>query len=132
MDENKTFHYRYSAKEQQEIEALRRKYAVDTQEESVLEELRKLDHSTTTPGLIAALTVGILGTLTLGGGLSMTILSPKLLMPGIILGLLGLVLALLALPVYTRITDRKRQQNARRIQELSDRLLPGQSDPTDN
>ena len=68
MSEKKdTFHYSYSAKQQEEIRKIREKYV--PKEESKMEQLRRLDESATKPGTIASIIVGILGTLLLGVGM---------------------------------------------------------------
>ena len=64
--ENNSFSYSYSAKEQEEIKAIRAKYI--PKEENKLERLRRLDASATRKGSIAAHTLGILSALQLGVG----------------------------------------------------------------
>lgn len=64
-DKNETFEYHYSATEQEEVRKIREKYASKeiTDQESKMERLRRLDKSAAKPGTIAAVTVGIIGTL---------------------------------------------------------------------
>ena len=69
MSEKKdTFHFSYSAKQQEEIRKIREKYL--PKEENKMEQLRRLDESTTRPGTIAAIIVGVIGALLLGVGMS--------------------------------------------------------------
>ena len=71
MSEKKdTFQFSYSAKQQEEIRKIREKYT--PKEESKMERLRKLDESATRPGTIAAVTLGVIGALLLGVGMSCT------------------------------------------------------------
>lgn len=127
MDEM-TFTYYYSADERKEAEAIREKYLPKSDQTAdtalpPLDELKKLDRETTRPGLIVSLMLGIVGTLTLGGGMSMVMVgSAAQFFPGIGVGVVGLVLAALALPVYNWITAKKRQQNAARIMELTEKI----------
>ena len=69
MENNKAFEYTYSAKEQEEIEKIKRKYL--PKEESKLELLRKLDRQVTRKGEVVSLILGVVGCLIMGGGMSM-------------------------------------------------------------
>ena len=72
MSEKKdTFHFSYSAKQQEEIRKIREKYL--PKEENKMEQLRRLDESATRPGTIAAIIVGVIGALLLCVGMSCTI-----------------------------------------------------------
>ena len=57
INKENTFEYTYSAKQQQEIENIRKKYL--PKEEDKMETLRRLDKSAENPGLIAALAIGL-------------------------------------------------------------------------
>ena len=71
MNQNKeTFEYRYSARQQEEIEAIRKKYLPE--EEDKMEQLRKLDRQAARKGTITAIIVGVLGCLLLGIGMCCT------------------------------------------------------------
>ena len=67
MSEN--FVYTYSAEKQSEIEAIRKKYLPQAEQESKLEQLRKLDASVGTRALIASMALGILSALVFGAGM---------------------------------------------------------------
>ena len=64
-----TFRYTYSAKEQSEVEAIRKKYLPP--EENKMEQLRKLDRSATGKAQAWAIALGVIGTLILGTGMSL-------------------------------------------------------------
>jgi hypothetical protein len=125
MDNNKeTFRYTYSAKEQEEIEKIRQKYI--PKEENKMEQLRKLDESAAKPGTIAALALGIVSALLLGVGMCCSMVwADRYFVPGIVVGLLGIVGMIVAYPLYNHITAKKREQIAPEIlrltEELSDR-----------
>ena len=124
MDENKTFHYTYSASQQAEIKSIREKYAPPTQEEDKMERLRKLDASVTKPGTIVSLAVGIISTLLLGVGMCCTMVwTGTLFIPGIIIGVIGIVGIIAAYPIYNRITKIQREKLAPEIIRLSDELM---------
>ena len=128
MSENNSFEYTYSAAQKNEIQSILKKYDTTKEKksdrETMLEELRKLDQSTSRPGMIAGLTMGILGTLILGGGMSMVMVGPSILFyPGILIGVAGMVIALAAYPLCKKITAKQKEKNAPRIIELSQKLL---------
>ena len=125
--ENNSFEYTYSAQQQQEVEAIRRKYL--PREENKLDQLRKLHSIPTRKAQTASLTLGIIGALVLGTGMSlcMTELGAALgslaMVMGIVIGLLGMVLVALAYPVYTRILRKEREKIAPEILRLTDELM---------
>ena len=124
------FKYTYSAKEQDEIKRIRQKY--QSQEEDGMTRLRKLDASATSKATVIALVLGIVGALILGTGMSliMTDLPEVLRMTGItnmivgiIAGVLGIILAALAYPVYCRVLKREREKIAPEILRLTNELM---------
>lgn len=122
-----TFRYTYSAKEQSEVEAIRKKYLPP--EENKMEQLRKLDRSATGKAQAWAMALGVIGTLILGTGMSlcMTELSGFLggtaMFIGIPVGLVGIVLVALAYPVYNRILKKERQRIAPEVLRLTEELM---------
>lgn len=123
MSEKKdTFHYSYSARQQEEIRKIREKYI--PKEESKMEQLRQLDESATRPGTIAAVTLGVIGALLLGVGMSCTMVwDTSLFVPGVIIGITGIALGIAAYPVYSRVTKKRREKLAPEILRLTDELL---------
>ena len=127
MDE-KGFQYTYSAKEQNEINDIRKKYF--PKEEDKMTQLRRLDASVYRKGTMASLIIGTLGALILGAGMSliMTDLGAKLgmastMVPGIVIGVVGMIGVCLAYPVYQAVTKHERERIAPEIIRLSDELL---------
>lgn len=121
MDEAK-FEYAYSAKKQEEIEAIKKKYL--PKEEDKMETLRKLDQSVETAGTMHALVVGIIGALIFGAGMSltMTIGTTVAMVIGIILGLIGVVPIGLAYPIYKKKVEEQRAKVAPQILALTEEL----------
>ncbi len=126
MDEKKeTFTYTYSAKEQEEIKNIRDKYAPPTKEETSMEQLRRLDASATKGATIVSLIVGILGSLILGIGMC-CVMAPgweQYFIPGIAVGIVGIIGVIAAWPIYTHMVKRKRAKLAPEIMRLSDELM---------
>ena len=122
MSEKKdTFHFSYSAKQQEEIRKIREKYL--PKEENKMEQLRRLDESTTRPGTIAAIIVGVIGALLLGVGMSCTMVwAEQFFITGVIVGVLGIALVGAAYPLYSRVTKKHRERLAPEIIRLTDEL----------
>lgn len=129
---NDGFSYTYSAKEQEEIKRIRQKYTKGNKEEDKMERLRRLDAGVTRKAQTVSLIFGVVGTLILGVGMSLimsdlrAILGARtdLAMPlGILIGLLGGVLACLAYPLYHIIIKRERKKIAPEILRLTDELM---------
>ncbi|MGN0776763.1 MAG: hypothetical protein ACI4MM_08840 [Candidatus Ventricola sp.] len=120
--EDGVFTYTYSARQQEEVRAIRKKYL--PREEDKLEQLRRLDRSVTQKATAASLAVGIAGTLVMGTGMSLTMVFPdRWFVPGIVIGLLGIACAGLAYPLYARVIKRERARIAPEILRLSGELL---------
>ena len=126
MDEN-TFQYSYSGQERSEVEQIRRKYA--PAEESKLEQLRRLDRGATSRAQTLALTLGILGALTMGTGMSLVMtelgsfLGTAAMAVGIGAGGLGIVMVALAYPLYERVLKKERAKIAPQILRLTEELM---------
>ena len=127
MENKENFSFTYSAQQQKEVEAIRKKYL--PKEENKMEQLRKLHAIPTQKAQTAALIVCILGVLIMGTGMSlcMTELSGFLggtaMFIGIPVGIVGMVLVALAYPLYNRVLKKQRKKIAPEILRLSDELL---------
>ena len=104
MESNKdVFQYTYSAKQQEEIEAI--------------------DKSATKKGTALSIAVGVAGCLLMGVGMCCSMVwMGNLFVPGIILGLLGIALVAVAHPVYQYVTKKERKKIAPRILQLTEEL----------
>ena len=130
--ETETFHYTYSAKEQEEIKAIRKKYVVEEQTEDRMAQLRRLDASVTQNATIVSLVFGIIGTLILGIGMSlvmtdigkiMGLVGETAMLMGILIGIIGIVLVCVAYPIYNRMVKKERERIAPEIIRLTDELM---------
>lgn len=117
-----TFEYTYSAKRQEEIRSIRRKYMMVDESEDKMELLRKLDKSATRKGMIVSITLGVLGCLLLGIGMCFTMVWVEWFIYGIPVGLIGIALIITAYPAFVRITKKERERLAPRIIELTEEL----------
>ena len=132
METNETFNYTYSAKQQEEIKAIRNKYVKPQLTEDKMAQLRNMDASVTKKASSASLAMGVIGTLALGFGMSLSMSEfskilnnyENLAMPiGIVTGIVGIVLICLAYPLYNAILKKEREKIAPEIIRLADELI---------
>lgn len=127
MEHKESFSFTYSAEQQKEVEAIRKKYL--PREEDKMEQLRRLHAVPGKRARAASLAVGIPGALILGSGMSLTMtdigaaLGSLAMVLGIAVGLVGMVLVALAYPVYNRVLKKQRKRIAPKVLRLTDELL---------
>ena len=130
--EQNGFTYTYSAREQAELKRIRDKYTSPTEEEDKMARLRRLDASVTNTAQAVALALGITGTLILGFGMSLImteigeilgVFGDMATIIGIILGVVGGIIASLAYPIYNAIVKAKRKKLTPEIIRLADELM---------
>lgn len=123
------FNYTYSAKEQEEIKAIRKKYIKPEEDKMAL--LRRMDAGVTKKATVVSLVFGILGALLLGIGMcfiltplaaSMGLSDVGSFVVGIPVGVFGIVLVSLAYPCYNAVLKREREKIAPEILRLTDAL----------
>lgn len=118
-----TFNYTYSAKQQEEIRSIRKKYMPQAEEADKMEQLRRLDRGATKKGTILSIMVGVIGCLLLGVGMCCTMVwMGQFFIPGVIVGVIGIAAVAVAYPLYTRITRKERQKIAPQILRLTEEL----------
>ena len=132
MENKEIFHYTYSAKEQQEIKAIRNKYAAPEKTEDKMAQLRRLDAAVTQKATSVSLVFGIIGTLIMGMGMSLAmtdigeligLVGGMPMLVGIPLGIVGIVLVCVAYPIYNAIVKKEREKIAPEILRLTDELM---------
>ena len=127
MENKENFHFTYSAAQQQEIENIRKKYLPESEDKMTT--LRRLHNSASQKAKVWAISLGIIGALILGTGMSLIMTDFGLLLGayavivGVGLGLIGLILVALAYPVYNRILKKERRRIAPQILQLTEELL---------
>ena len=129
-DKDVSFSYVYSADEQEEIRKIRKKY--EFQEENPMSKIRKLDNSVTQKATAISLVFGIIGALIMGSGMSFimtdlgSIIGMSGNMPwilGMVTGVLGIILVILAYPTYNNVLKKEREKVASEILELTEELM---------
>lgn len=121
MENSMTFTYKYSASVNKEVAEIRKKYI--PQEESALEELKRLDRQVQTAGLTASLVVGLLGGLLFGIAMcmSMEVIGGGMVF-SILIGIIGMAGMLAAYPVYRYLSKTAKAELTPRILLLIDEL----------
>ena len=122
--ENK-FEYTYAApteKERREVENLRKQYLPEEKKTDKLTRLRKLDESVKTPPQVTALTLGVVGTLIFGLGLTM-ILEWSLVIWGTIVAAVGILPVAVAYPIYKWLFKKLQDKHREEILKLSEEIL---------
>ena len=127
-----TFSYTYSAKEQEEIKTIRKKYVEEEQTEDKMSLLRRLDAAVTQKATTIALVFGVIGVLIMGIGMSLAmteigemigLLGSMSMLGGILIGIVGIILVCMAYPVYNRIIRKERNKIAPKIIKLPAELM---------
>lgn len=117
MDNNK-FSYTYSADTKEELARIRRKYI--SEEESILEKVKKLDNSVTDKATAISLVFGVISALVLGVGMCCCMVWTQLFVLGIFVGLLGIFGMASTPSLYKYILRTERAKIAPQILALTD------------
>ena len=95
-----------------------------------LDALKALDTKVKRPANAFAYTYGSVGAIIMGAGMSLVMTDigviiglASTMVPGIAVGVAGLVMALTAYPIYKRLLNSRRKKYAAQIMALSDRIL---------
>lgn len=123
-----TFEYNYSAQQSQEAQMIRAQYLPKT--ENTLDELKRLDRKVKRPAAVLAYVLGSLSAIIMGSGMSLVMTDigamlgmTETLIPGIILGVVGMVMAIANYPIYKKILAGRKEKYAEQIIALSDKLM---------
>ncbi|MGM9636846.1 MAG: dihydropteridine reductase [Eubacteriales bacterium] len=112
------------------IQKIRTQYTEKTHSE--LDELKELDAKVKRPANVFAYVFGILGAIVMGIGMSLVmtdigttlgIESPMI--PGIVIGAVGLMIAVVNYPIFRGILSARKKKYADRIFALSDKIMKG-------
>ena len=105
-----------------------------------LDELRTLDAKVKRPANVFAYTFGSISAVIMGSGMSlvMTDIAEKIgfsfnpLVPGIIIGVVGMIMAGVNYPIYKTIMDSRKKKFGAKIIELSDKITSNQNASEEN
>ena len=112
------------------VEKIRSQYT--EQEHTELDALKALDAKVKKPASVFGFTYGSVGAIVMGAGMSlvMTDIGTMLgmretMIPGIVVGIVGLAMALTTYPIYKKILTSRKKKYAPQIMELSERAMKG-------
>ena len=96
-----------------------------------LEELRELDARVTRPANVFAYVFGVISAIIMGSGMSlvMTDIAEKIglsvdpMVPGIVIGVVGMLMAIINYPLHKRILSARKKKYAPQILVISDRII---------
>ena len=110
--------------EQQQKYARQMQYEYSEHGEIKLEKLQKLDRQVKRPAEIFTYFFGIVGALVLGVGmcLAMEVIG-DLMIPGIVIGVVGIVMVAVNYPIYRAIVKSRKQKYSAEVLRLTDDLL---------
>lgn len=115
---NETFKYEYSSEKAKEVDDIVNKYVA--KEDDKLTQIKKLDAAVGRKATIRAITVGVIGTLILGTGMSIVMeAASSFLAVGIVVGLIGMAVMAVAFPIHKRTLKKEREAAAPQILALS-------------
>lgn len=107
-------------KDYRKAEVIRKQY-ISRDEDSLLQ-LQKLDSKVKLPGRILAGAVGTLGAIVMGAGMSLVMVWENM-TKGLALSIPGLIVLLLAYPLYALITNNRKKKYAQEIIRLSEKMM---------
>ena len=112
------------------VEKIRSQYT--EQEHTELDVLKALDAKVKRPANVFGYTYGSVGAIVMGSGMSLVLtdIGTKIgltatLVPGIVIGVVGMGMTLTTYPIYKKILNSRKKKYAHQIMELSDRITKG-------
>lgn len=95
-----------------------------------LDALQALDAKVKKPANVFAYVYGSLGTIVMGAGMSLVMTNigailgmTQVMVPGIVIGVVGMAMALSTYPIYKKMLDSRRKHYGPAILELSEQLM---------
>lgn len=99
-------------------------------EHTELDELKELDNKVKRPANIFAYVFGSISAIIMGSGMSLvmtdigeTLGMKETMVPGIIIGVIGMLMAIVNFPMYKKMLDSRRKQYADKIIALSNKIM---------
>ena len=123
---SRKFEYKYNAptsEERKEIENIKRQYVINDPSTSKIDRLRLLDKKVKQTPIIVSITLGVIGLLFFGLGMSFFLEITEFWYLGIPSSIIGIILISIAYPVYARILKKLKAKYGEEIINLSNELL---------
>lgn len=128
MSQENTFSYKYSAKENEEVQKIRTQYT--EKEHTQLDALKELDAKVKRPANVFAYIFGGVSAIIMGSGMSfvMTDIGSMIgmkdsMVSGIVVGIVGMLMAIINYPIYKKLLASRRKKYVDQVMELSDKIM---------
>lgn len=112
------------------VQKIRTQYT--EKEHTQLDSLKELDKKVKKPANVFSYIFGSISAIIMGSGMSLvmtdigkTLGIENAMIPGIIIGIIGMFMAIINYPVYNRILGSRRKKYADKIIDLSDKIMKG-------
>ena len=112
------------------VQKIRTQYT--EKEHTVLDELKELDCKVKRPANVVAYIFGTISAIVMGSGMSLvmtdigtTVGISDPMLPGIVIGIAGMFMAIINYPIYKGILGSRRKKYADKIIALSDKIMKG-------
>ncbi|MBQ2936003.1 MAG: dihydropteridine reductase [Lachnospiraceae bacterium] len=113
------------------VQKIRTQYT--EKEHTRLDELKELDTKVKRPANVFAYVFGSISAIIMGSGMSlvMTDIGSSIgmedtMVPGIVIGVVGMLMAIVNYPIYKKMLASRRKKYADKIMELSDKIMSNQ------
>lgn len=110
------------------VQKIRTQYT--EKEHTQLDELKALDAKVKRPANVFAYVFGSIGAIVMGSGMSLTMTDigdvigiDNVMLWGIVIGVIGMLMAIINYPIYKGILSSRRKKFATRIMELSESII---------
>lgn len=110
------------------VQKIRTQYT--EKEHTQLDELKALDAKVKRPANVFAYVFGSIGAIVMGSGMSLTMTDigdvigiDNVMLWGIVIGVIGMLMAIINYPIYKGILSSRRKKFATRIMELSESIV---------
>ena len=121
MEDNSTFKYEYSAEKAKQVEEIVSKYV--PKEKDKVTQLKELDAAVERKATMKSITVGIVGVLILGAGMSIIMeAASAFFVVGIVVGLVGMAVMGMAFPIHKKTLKKEREAVAEQVLALSQEI----------
>ena len=110
------------------VQKIRTQYT--EKEHDQLDALRELDAKVKRPANVFAYVFGSVSAIVMGSGMSLVMTEigsyigmSSTMVPGIVIGIIGMLMALVNYPIYKRVLSSRKNKYAQQIMELSDKII---------
>lgn len=120
------------------VQKIRTQYT--EKEHTQLDALKDLDKKVKKPANVFAYIWGVIGSLVMGAGMSFTMdviepgtylgltIGESMMVPGVIIGIIGILMVSITYPIYKKILGSRREKYADEIIALSDEIMKGKGE----